>query len=155
MLQLVKCIIQWRLETYRYWVHTKANGKCTLAKDRCKFKTKRIMDTVEPKTENQTERERDPKMVSEINVKRPKHFPIRHEFWNWKALSVKTLQFKIVSTSSGKPICAPSHLSEVSPALPLKQFHCWSDSRWSLLAQIRLWKLVPFENGVQWTWNKA
>ena len=30
---------------------------------------------------------------------------------------------------SGRPIYAPSRLSEVSPALPLKQFHCRSDWR--------------------------
>ena len=38
-----------------------------------------------------------------------------------------SVQFKIVSMRSGKPICAPLRLLGVSPTLPLKQFQCWSD----------------------------
>ena len=36
----------------------------------------------------------------------------------------------MVSTRLGKPIYAPPGLSEVSLALPVKQFWCWSDWRW-------------------------
>ena len=32
-----------------------------------------------------------------------------------------------------KPICAPPHLPEVSPTLPLKQFQCSSDWQWPSL----------------------
>ena len=38
-----------------------------------------------------------------------------------------SVQFKMVSMRSGRTICAPPHLSGVSPVLPLKQFQCWSD----------------------------
>ena len=44
-----------------------------------------------------------------------------------------SVQFKMVSMRSEKPICAPPRLSEVSPTLPLKQFHCSSDWRWPSL----------------------
>ena len=37
-----------------------------------------------------------------------------------------SVQFKVVSMRSEMPICAPPHLSEMSPASPLKQFQCWS-----------------------------
>ena len=38
-----------------------------------------------------------------------------------------SVQFKMVSMRSEKPMCAPPRLSEVSPTLPLKQFQCSSD----------------------------
>ena len=63
-----------------------------------------------------------------------------------------SLQFKMVSMRSGRPICAPPRLSGDSPnvaletvpmlvwftmalsrPLKLKQFQCWSDSRWPCL----------------------
>ena len=42
------------------------------------------------------------------------------------SVQFSSVQFKMVSMLSGKPICAPSRLSGVSPVLPLKQFQCWS-----------------------------
>ena len=39
-------------------------------------------------------------------------------------LRSKSIQFKMVSKRSGKPVCAPPRLSEVSPMLPLQY---WSD----------------------------
>ena len=44
-----------------------------------------------------------------------------------------SVQSKMVSMHSGRPICAAPHLSGVSPMLPLKQFECWSDWRWPFL----------------------
>ena len=41
------------------------------------------------------------------------------------------VHFTMVCSRSGKPVCAPPCLSEVSPVLPLKQFQCSSDF-WSL-----------------------
>ena len=41
-----------------------------------------------------------------------------------------SLQFKMVSMHSEKPICTPPRLSEVSPMSPLKWFQCSSDWRW-------------------------
>ena len=38
-----------------------------------------------------------------------------------------SIQFKMVSMRSEKPICAPPRLSEVSPTLPLKRFQCSSE----------------------------
>ena len=43
------------------------------------------------------------------------------------------VQFKTVSMHLIKLICAPPHLSEVSPALPLKQFQYSSDWWWPSL----------------------
>ena len=43
------------------------------------------------------------------------------------AVQFSPVQFKMVSMCSEKPICAPPHLSEVSPTLPLKWFQCLSD----------------------------
>ena len=41
---------------------------------------------------------------------------------------INSVQFKMVSTRSGKSICAPPRLSEVCPlALPLKRSQLWSD----------------------------
>ena len=51
---------------------------------------------------------------------------------SWK-LALTSVQFKMVSMHSEKPICAPPHLSEVSPALPLKRFQCSSDCWWPSL----------------------
>ena len=42
-------------------------------------------------------------------------------------IQFSSVQFKMVPIRSGRPICAPPRLSEVSPMLPLKQFQCWSD----------------------------
>ena len=38
-----------------------------------------------------------------------------------------SVQFKMVSMRSEKPVCAPPSLSEVSPTLPLKRFQFSSD----------------------------
>ena len=38
-----------------------------------------------------------------------------------------SVQFKMISMCSGRPVCAPPRLSGVSPMLSLKQFQCWSD----------------------------
>ena len=38
-----------------------------------------------------------------------------------------SLQLRMVSTCSGKPIGTPTHLSAVSPAPPLRLFQWWSD----------------------------
>ena len=48
--------------------------------------------------------------------------------WSWSDFS--SLQFKMVSRRLENPTCAPPHLSEVSPMLPLKWFQCLSDWRW-------------------------
>ena len=49
----------------------------------------------------------------------------RHE--PFVLVQFNSVQFKMVPKRSGKPICTPPHLSEVSPMLLLKQFQCWSD----------------------------
>ena len=41
-----------------------------------------------------------------------------------------SVQFKMVSMCSGKPICTPSHLSGVSPILPLKSECVWCLCVW-------------------------
>ena len=48
-----------------------------------------------------------------------------------------SVQFKMVSMRSEKPICAPPRLSEVSPSSPLKRFQCSSDWRWPSLVLSR------------------
>ena len=48
-----------------------------------------------------------------------------------------SVQFKMESMRTKKPICAPPRLSYVSPALPLKQFQCLSDWRWPSLVLSR------------------
>ena len=55
---------------------------------------------------------------------------------SWK-LTLTSVQFKMVSIHSKKPICAPPHLSEVSLALPLKWFQCSSDCWWPSLVLSR------------------
>ena len=45
-----------------------------------------------------------------------------------------------ISMRSKKPICAPSHLSEVSPTLPLKRFQCSCCWRWPCLVLSALFK---------------
>ena len=45
--------------------------------------------------------------------------------------------FKLIHLRSEKPICAQLRLSEVSPTLPLKQFHRSSDWRWTFLILFR------------------
>ena len=52
-----------------------------------------------------------------------------------------SVQFKVVSMRSEKPICAPPRLSEVSPTLPFKRFQCSSDWRWPSLILSR--KIFP------------
>ena len=53
-----------------------------------------------------------------------------------------SIQFKMVSKCSEKPIkwCAPLHVSEFSPTLPLKQFQCWFD--WWRLSLVLSRKIV-------------
>ena len=51
--------------------------------------------------------------------------------------AVSSVQFKMVSTCSGKPISTPPRLSEVSPAVTFRQFQCWSKQCaliWNLLS---------------------
>ena len=50
---------------------------------------------------------------------------------------VSSVQVKMVSMRSEKPICAPPRLSDVSRTLPLKRFQCSSDWRWSSLVLLR------------------
>ena len=49
--------------------------------------------------------------------------------WSWSHMTDWTpfclLHFRMVSVCLGKPICALLCLSEVSPALSLKEFQCW------------------------------
>ena len=49
------------------------------------------------------------------------------------SVQFSSVQFKMVSMRSGRPICAPPRLSGVSPMLPLKQFQCWFDWRWPFI----------------------
>ena len=44
-----------------------------------------------------------------------------------------SVQFKMVSKCSGKPIHAPPQTSGISPTLLLKPFPCWSDWQWACL----------------------
>ena len=53
-------------------------------------------------------------------------------------LIFSSVQFKMVSMRSEKPICAPSHFSEVSSTLPLKWFQCLSDWWWPSLVLSRI-----------------
>ena len=55
-----------------------------------------------------------------------------------------SVQLKMVSMRSEKPICAPPRLSEVSPTLPLKRFQCSSDWRWPSLVLSRkiVWRFL-------------
>ena len=48
----------------------------------------------------------------------------------WPLVQFSSIQFKMVSVLSEKPICAPPRLSEFSPASPLNRFQCSSDWRW-------------------------
>ena len=48
-------------------------------------------------------------------------------------LQFSSVQFKMVSMRTEKPICAPPRLSEGSPTLPFKRFQCSSDWRWPSL----------------------
>ena len=50
---------------------------------------------------------------------------------------VSSVRFRMVSMLSKKSICAPPHLSEVSPTSPLKPIQCSSDSRWPALVLSR------------------
>ena len=51
---------------------------------------------------------------------------------------LSSVQFKMVSMCSEKPISAPPHLSEVSPASPFKWFQCLSDWWWpAQLSELR------------------
>ena len=47
-----------------------------------------------------------------------------------------SVQFKVESMSSEKPICAQPCLSEVSPMLPLKQFDSSDPFDWVPLSQV-------------------
>ena len=53
------------------------------------------------------------------------------------AFRFSSAQFKILSTRSGKCICAQLRFSEVFPVLVLKEFHCSSDWRWLFLVLSR------------------
>ena len=67
-----------------------------------------------------------------------------------------TAQLRMVSTCLGKPICTLPCVSEVSPALPSKQFWCWCDWWWPFLVlsgkiiivarsvHMKGWERVPF-----------
>ena len=66
-----------------------------------------------------------------------------------------SVQFKVVSMRSEKPICAPLRLSEVFPKLPLKRFQGSSDWRWpSLDLSMKIVERVLFQRlsppGDQW-----
>ena len=50
----------------------------------------------------------------------------------YKTWKLTNIFVQMVSMSSEMPICAPPHLSEVSPTLPLKWFPCLSDWRWQI-----------------------
>ena len=52
-------------------------------------------------------------------------------------LFFSSVQFKMESVRSEKPVCAPPSLSEVTPALSLKRFQCSSDWRWPSLGLSR------------------
>ena len=49
--------------------------------------------------------------------------------WDEYRIHCRSVKLTMALTRSGKPICAPPHLLEVSPQLPFKQFQCWSDWR--------------------------
>ena len=62
-------------------------------------------------------------------------------------LSVSSVQFKMMSRCSERPICAPPWLWEVSSVLPLKQFQCLSDWWWPFfvyLYWITKWSIYAF-----------
>ena len=54
-------------------------------------------------------------------------FPIGPQTAQISSVQFSSVQFKMVSVHSGRPICAPPHLTGVSPMLPLKRLQCWSD----------------------------
>ena len=66
-------------------------------------------------------------------------FPSRiksgYSFWisvrlgwsNFSSVQFSSVQFKMISMRSEKPICAPPSLSGVSATLPLKRFQCSSN----------------------------
>ena len=56
---------------------------------------------------------------------------------------VCTIQFEMVSMRSEKPICAPPHLSQVSPTSPLKRLQCSSD-------RLALPLSTPLSHSDQW-----
>ena len=60
-------------------------------------------------------------------------------------------QFRMVSMRSEKPMRAPTHLSGVSPMLPLKQlqFQCWSDWQSRKIVE-RFLFLLLFPPGDRW-----
>ena len=60
-----------------------------------------------------------------INAFKSKPIPKQSQF--------NSVQFQEVSMPSEMPICAPTHLSEISPALPSKQFQCSSEWKWPSL----------------------
>ena len=62
-----------------------------------------------------------------IPLVRPDTGLLRHNLSRSKTVYLfSSVQFKMVSMRSEKPICAPSRLSKVSPTLPLKRFQCAS-----------------------------
>ena len=59
-----------------------------------------------------------------------------------------SVQFKVQSMSSEKPICSPLRLSKVSPTLPLKQFDSSDPFDWVPLSQVvQMVLLRPFVTG--------
>ena len=66
-----------------------------------------------------------------------------------------SVQFKLVSMCLEKPICAPPHLSEVSPMSSLKWFQCSSDWWWPsfilskkmLFDKVSQWFLFSYRHG--------
>ena len=50
---------------------------------------------------------------------------------------ISPVQFKRVPACWGKPVCAAPRLSGVPPALPLKQFECWSYWWWAFFILLK------------------
>ena len=47
-----------------------------------------------------------------------------------RSVHFSSVQLKMLSMRLGKPLRAPPYPSDISPMLPLKQFHRWSDGTW-------------------------
>ena len=73
------------------------------------------------------------------------HLNTRDRAWAIGCSQISSVQFKMVSMRSEKPICAQFRLSEVSPTCPLKRFQCSSDLQWPsslVLSKKILWRFV-------------
>ena len=65
-------------------------------------------------------------------------FSIWCEKRNWFTTKLLQSEWLPIRTSTEEePVCTPPHLSEVSPALPLKRFQCLSDWQWPSLIYSR------------------